>query len=82
MEVPRDEASVCIVLGEEGATGVLPGLPPVALITAPRGLLKAGEDFESGHRRPPRGKPRQPCVADTCWPGPQSLSSVSNAAPW
>ena len=57
MEVPRDEASVCIVLGAEGATGVLPGLLPVALITAPRGLLKAGEDFESGHPGESPGSP-------------------------
>ncbi|CAN0501469.1 unnamed protein product [Rangifer tarandus platyrhynchus] len=47
MEAPRDEASVCIVLGAEGAAGVLPGLLPVALIAALRGLLKAGESLRA-----------------------------------
>lgn len=82
MEVPRDEASVRVVLGSEGAVGELPGLLPAAFIVALRSLLKAGEAFESSHQRSPQGKPREPRVGDTCWPGPQGPSSISDAAPW
>lgn len=35
------------MLGAEGAAGVLPGLLPVALIAALRGLLKAGESLRA-----------------------------------
>lgn len=59
MEVPSEDAGVHVMLGAEGAAGVLPGLLPLTLIAARHGW-NAGESFHSGHQRPPRGKPRSP----------------------
>lgn len=60
MEVPSDDAGVHAVLGAAGAAGVLPGLHALTLSAAPRGSRNAGQAFQSGHQRPPRGKPRSP----------------------
>ena len=79
MEVPSDDAGVHVMLGAEGAAGVLPGLLP--LTRSPARL----ECWGILSQRPPEttpGKAQEPSMADTCWPGSQGPSSISDAAPW
>lgn len=60
MEAPSEDTSVHPGLGAAGAAGVLLGLHPLTLSAVPHGSRNAGQAFQSGHQRPPRGKPRSP----------------------
>lgn len=57
------------------------GLHPLTLSAVPHGSRNAGQAFQSGHQRPPRGAQKL-SMADTCWPDSQGPSSFSDGAPW